>query len=255
MHSRFERLVSNDSFPGDITHSTASPPPSIPYLHPTSSFHYDFTFRLQDGRVFVSLRPYLREFLNEISKTYEPILFTSALPIYANPVLNYIEQHLITSAESSSPPLCFRFRRFREHTVAWRHLEYVKDIRILGRPMNRAVLIDNSYPACMATPDNAIVVDDWEGGTPTRAQTDSSNNELHGTHAAAGQNDESKHQVASVGASKMSRRVRTDKRQDRVLLDVLEFLKMLDTESGGANGDVRPLLREWLGFRRMFPSV
>jgi len=131
----------------------------------------DFSFIIGDGvlegheRVRSTLRPGLHHFLYALHQEFEPILFTSALPIYAQPLLDRIEKQVKSRHEGESPssiPI-FRHRLYRSSTVLHPRVGHVKDIRRFGRSMSRIVLIDNSWLACVATPDNSIVVPDYLG--------------------------------------------------------------------------------------------
>ncbi|MGK3733643.1 MAG: TFIIF-interacting CTD phosphatase-like protein [Bacillariaceae sp.] len=53
-----------------------------------------FNITLPDGeRVLVHKRPYLHEFLKEVSSKYETHIFTAAMEVYAKPVLNILDPH------------------------------------------------------------------------------------------------------------------------------------------------------------------
>ena len=124
----------------------------------------DFTFEIGVGKhdrelVKSTLRPGLMEFLYALSEEFEPILFTSALQIYAEPLLDKIEASGPTPNELR--PL-WRHRIYRPGTVHYEGgFSFVKDISRFGRPMERIVLIDNSWAACIANLDNSIVVPDY----------------------------------------------------------------------------------------------
>eukprot|EP00954_Amorphochlora_amoebiformis_P016122 1264377-Amorphochlora_amoeboformis.AAC.1 len=78
-----------------------------------------FSLSLNGGatkeKVAVYKRPGLDKFLEEASKRFEVVVFTAAIPVYAEPVLGQ---------------------------------PYVKDLSLLGRDMSRIVLVDNN-PAAM----------------------------------------------------------------------------------------------------------
>lgn len=124
------------------------------YRPTLSDGRYDYTlcFDSVDCReqVFVSLRPHVRYFLAELSKYFEPIVFTAALPEYASPVIDELDKdkHI-------------RHRLFRQHTAPCSGHDYVKDLSKLGRDMGRIVLLDNSPIAMLASPDNAIPIASW----------------------------------------------------------------------------------------------
>lgn len=106
---------------------------------------------MPDERVRVFTRPGLQRFLAHVSEHFEPILFTAALPIYANPVLDIIEKD----------DQYLRQRFYRESTVQFGGYPFVKDIRMLGRPIERTVLVDNNPYAMLATLSNGIPIKDF----------------------------------------------------------------------------------------------
>lgn len=74
-------------------------------------------------------------------------MFTAALAVYANPVLDKID-----------PEGRIHHRLFREATVSFKGQPFVKDLTKLGRDMNRIVLVDNNPFAMMANPDNGMPI-------------------------------------------------------------------------------------------------
>ena len=171
LHSTFDDTLPTDIPPGDLT---TSPPPTAlhpPYHHPTAGYPYNITFTIGDTlvdqqRVYVSFRPHLLPFLHSLHRRYEVILFTSALPIYAAPVLGYLSRAVggMGGGGSGSGPPLFRHQLYRSSTVSMSSFQYVKDIRRLGRDMRSIVIVDNNALAMLATPDNAVLVPDWNGG-------------------------------------------------------------------------------------------
>jgi CTD small phosphatase-like protein 2 len=130
----------------------------------------------QQERIRSVMRPGLREFLLAISAEFEPILFTSAMSIYARPLLDLVEGPAPGEASVTVPgeaPIpaelhpVFRHRLYREATVPAQEIDYgyVKDIRLLGRDMRRTILVDNSWHACVHAPDNCIIVPDYLGSS------------------------------------------------------------------------------------------
>ena len=132
------------------------------------------------------LRPGLREFLQVMSEEFEPVLFTSAMAIYASPLLDRVEGRGASSAPQLSdadepgapipsafpndpfPPELlpiFRHRLYRESTTSTYHLGLTKDIspHRIGKPLGRIVIIDDSWQACSHNPDSCIVVPHFRG--------------------------------------------------------------------------------------------
>jgi len=97
--------------------------------------------------VKVYKRPWLDEFLMELSKEFEVVVFTAAAPCYAKPVLDRMDSKG-----------CIRHRLYRDSTVTHKGQPFVKDISLLGRSLKRTVLVDNNAFAMMASPDNSIPI-------------------------------------------------------------------------------------------------
>ena len=113
-----------------------------------------FNITLPDGeRVLVHERPYLHEFLKEVSSKYETHIFTAAMEVYAKPVLDILDPHgdIFTN-------IYYRESCQLNSTVG----AYVKNLEGLGlfcdddsdsnnnesihnkRRLNRTVLVDNN---------------------------------------------------------------------------------------------------------------
>ena len=78
------------------------------------------------------MRPWCLEFLSELSKHYEIVIFTASLPKAADFILNKLdpENKLI------------KHRLYRKHTILSKTAA-VKDLARLGRPLERTLIIDN----------------------------------------------------------------------------------------------------------------
>jgi len=100
--------------------------------------------------VFIKFRPHLMQFLKEVSRAFEVVIFTASLSRYANQVLDYIDP----SGE------LFHHRLFREH-CSQVDGSFVKDLSLLGRPVERVTIIDNSPVAYLFHPENAIPILSW----------------------------------------------------------------------------------------------
>jgi RNA polymerase II subunit A small phosphatase-like protein len=99
--------------------------------------------------VYVLKRPFVDDFLLEMSKVFEIVVFTASLSKYANPLLDQLDKHNVISA-----------RLFREHCTFIDNC-YIKDLSRLGRELSQTLIIDNS-PTCYALqPQNAMAVSTW----------------------------------------------------------------------------------------------
>ena len=274
LHSRFEIITDEqfdrqhfgdeDDFRQQHKQGNSISPQAQKFLwprrHPVDGFLYDFSFVLkpagdcfeqQRERVFVSFRPGLKKFLIEAESRFEVILFTAAVQYYAEPVLDYIEQWLLQSRQSlhvNDPTLqlpLFRHRLYRQSTSPFARYEWAKDIRRLHRDMRRTVLVDNNADAMLATPDNAILIQDYFGIDALGRGADDS--WLDKTMHLLRQLDAQTQQQNNDSSVPTSIRPRLMKQhQDGKSTVVSSAVSSQFDESG----DVRPLLRRVLGFRQ-----
>lgn len=100
-------------------------------------------------QVYVLKRPHVDEFLKQMGKLFECVLFTASLAKYADPVADLLDKHRV-----------FRSRLFREACVYYRG-NYVKDLSRLGRDLNKVIIIDNSPASYIFHPDNAVGCTSW----------------------------------------------------------------------------------------------
>lgn len=98
-----------------------------------ADFTFLVNFNLEDHRVYVRCRPYLKEFLERVAGLFEIIIFTASQSIYAEQLLNVLDPKRKV----------FRHRVYRESCVFFEG-NYLKDLSVLGRDLARVVMIDNS---------------------------------------------------------------------------------------------------------------
>jgi len=94
--------------------------------------------------VYVAKRPGVDEFLLEMSKHYEIVIYTASLNKYADPLLDLLDTHKV-----------IRYRLFRESCVFYEG-NYVKDLSVLDRDIRKTIIIDNSPNSYLFHPENAI---------------------------------------------------------------------------------------------------
>ena len=99
--------------------------------------------------IHVLVRPYVKEFLESMSKRYELVIFTASLSKYANPLLNIIDK------KGHCP-----FRLFREHCTLI-NTAFVKDLKKLGRDMKDIIIVDNSPVAYALNQYNGFPITSW----------------------------------------------------------------------------------------------
>jgi len=110
----------------------------------------DFVLPLQMAgdthMVFVRKRPRVDAFLAAVSRWYEVIVFTASLALYANPVVDELDNGRVVHG-----------RLYREHCVLVGS-HFVKDLARLGRPLSRTLIIDNSPLSYVLQPENAVPI-------------------------------------------------------------------------------------------------
>ncbi|KAI3817458.1 hypothetical protein L1987_11249 [Smallanthus sonchifolius] len=121
-------------------------------LEPCEDADFTFTvnFNLEDHKVYVRCRPYLKEFMERVAGLFEIIIFTASQSIYAEQLLNVLDPKRKV----------FRHRVYRESCV-FLEGNYLKDLSVLGRDLARVVMIDNSPQAFGFQVDNGIPIESW----------------------------------------------------------------------------------------------
>ncbi|KAJ0032705.1 hypothetical protein NQD34_002786 [Periophthalmus magnuspinnatus] len=120
---------------------------------------YSFTTVFQDHqyKVYMVLRPFVREFLQAVSKSYELFIYTCAKREYAENILDILDPH----------KKLFRHRLYQDDcSCVLGH--YIKDLSILGRDLSKTVVLDNAphtYPHHLM---NTIPIKSWSGQTEDR---------------------------------------------------------------------------------------
>eukprot|EP00579_Thalassiosira_antarctica_P004603 CAMPEP_0201893942 /NCGR_PEP_ID=MMETSP0902-20130614/39735_1 /ASSEMBLY_ACC=CAM_ASM_000551 /TAXON_ID=420261 /ORGANISM="Thalassiosira antarctica, Strain CCMP982" /LENGTH=427 /DNA_ID=CAMNT_0048425889 /DNA_START=105 /DNA_END=1385 /DNA_ORIENTATION=- len=94
--------------------------------------------------VYVAKRPGVDEFLLEMAKHYEIVVYTASLNKYADVLLDLLDPHRV-----------IRTRLFRESCVFYEG-NYVKDLSLLNRDLSQSIIIDNSPASYLFHPENAI---------------------------------------------------------------------------------------------------
>lgn len=116
---------------------------------PDADFRIEIELEGTIHRVYVRKRPFVDEFLKDVGKKWEVVIFTASLAKYADPLLDILDRDRVVSS-----------RLFREGCVQ-HYGNYVKDMSLMGRPLDEIVIIDNSPFSYMFQPDNAIPITSW----------------------------------------------------------------------------------------------
>lgn len=100
---------------------------------------HDFSLTIEYNQqyypIYVSLRPFLNDFLEKMAKKYELVVYTASIPRYANIVIDRIDpkQKMVSH------------RLYRENCIKKDSGSYIKDLKRLGRDLKDVILLDVFY--------------------------------------------------------------------------------------------------------------
>ena len=113
----------------------------------------DITLRLNlDNEIhdiFILVRPGVNQFLENMGKIFELVIFTASLSSYADPVLDIID-----------PGKICEYRLFREHCTQINDI-FVKDLKKLGRDLKDVIILDNSPISYYFHRENGLPIISW----------------------------------------------------------------------------------------------
>ncbi|XP_075081822.1 uncharacterized protein LOC107824362 [Nicotiana tabacum] len=109
--------------------------------------------------VTVFERPGLHEFLKQLSKFANLVLFTAGLEGYARPLVDKID-----------PENWFSHRLYRPSTISTEFREHVKDLSSISKDLCRIVIVDNNPFSFLLQPLNGIPCIPFSPGQPDDEQ-------------------------------------------------------------------------------------
>jgi len=113
----------------------------------------DLTFEVEfDGvtyKVYALKRPGCDEFLSQLTRCFEVVVFTASLKVYADKLLTMLD-----------PNHTIKHRVFRE-SCAFVNGNYIKDLNVLDRDLARTVIVDNAPQSFGLQIDNGIPILSW----------------------------------------------------------------------------------------------
>ncbi len=99
--------------------------------------------------IYVCKRPGVDEFLEFAGKHFEVVIFTASLASYADPVIDFLDR---TGT--------IRHRLYRDSCLFAEGL-YLKDLSMLGRPLDQVIIIDNAATSYLLQPENGVSIKSW----------------------------------------------------------------------------------------------
>ena len=99
--------------------------------------------------IYVMVRPGVKQFLENMGKIFEIVIFTASLSTYAEPLIDIIDEDNNCS-----------FRLFREHCTQINEI-FVKEMKKLGRDLKDIIIVDNSPMSYCLNPENGLPIKSW----------------------------------------------------------------------------------------------
>ena len=129
-----------------------------PYLRTKNNKNYSLVIDLDETLIHFNtgntdeegvlrIRPGITEFLEEIGKYYELILFTTGTQEYADLLVDAIEEDKIY----------FDHRLYREHAIIIDN-DFVKDLTRIGRPLDKIIIVDDMPQNFKLQKENGITI-------------------------------------------------------------------------------------------------
>ena len=106
-------------------------------------------FYTPSGGTFL-IRPYCLQFLEEMGKIFEIVIFTAALKDYADSILDVLDPNKIL----------INYRLYRHHT-SLSGITFCKDLSKIGRDLSRVLIVDNLADNFKLQPNNGIQIYTW----------------------------------------------------------------------------------------------
>ena len=114
-----------------------------------SDFTLNITVEGKNHTIYVLKRPYVDEFLSEISPFFDIIIFTASISEYASPLLDELDKDKLTYG-----------RKFRQDCLFNNGL-YLKDLKNIGKDLKDVIIIDNNPVSYALNQDNGIPILTW----------------------------------------------------------------------------------------------
>ena len=134
-------------------HAPLLPPPLPGVPRQTLVLDLDETLvHCHPGRRGVALRPFVDSFLKKASTSFEIVVFTASQQDYADGVINMLDPDSLYIAH----------RLYRQHCTKFCGARF-KELSLLGRPLERCILVDDSPISHACSPDQGVIIKGWHG--------------------------------------------------------------------------------------------
>ena len=99
--------------------------------------------------IYVKVRPYAQEFIQNVSKYYEIVIFTASISKYASPLLDILDK------EKN-----IKYRLYRDHCTYINGI-FIKNLKRLNRNLKDVIIVDNSPIAYAFDSENGLPIKTW----------------------------------------------------------------------------------------------
>ena len=99
----------------------------------------------------LKIRPYVKQFIKEVSKYFEIVIFTAATKMYADRILDHIDPENLISY------------RFYDENMTYHKNRKVKNLELLGRELEKMIIIEDVPENFILQKDNGIQIKPWTG--------------------------------------------------------------------------------------------
>ena len=126
-----------------LVHSTFHPIYRVPDIQ------LNIQFNNHNHLVYVFKRPYVDNFLYQMSKTFNIVIFTASIPEYANPLLDKLDTYNVIS------------KRFFRGDCTVKNGLYVKELKKVGHNLEDMIIIDNNPISYSLNKENGFPIRTW----------------------------------------------------------------------------------------------
>lgn len=141
-----------------LVHSSFSPMTTPDFVFPFKPDNQDIYDKKKNTKndtndpeliISVRIRPFAEQFISELSNYYEIIIFSNFGKNYTDEILSHID-----------PDHKVKYTLYQDSILEFNGTP-VKDLSLLGRDLNRTIIVDNNQASYLLQPYNAIQVTTW----------------------------------------------------------------------------------------------